>query len=199
MLSSVDQCLRLMYKIKQECEKQVNNSKTVPNETPMNIVSDHYTTSNTTQDKQEPYKVDNEKRTIRPSKSDSSLSSVPEKQSQISNDKESSINRVLSKSNFELSSPTSEGTPFSFESTAETTASLTPTQVTYALAPPIANAETVPYASYSSSDEEDVEFFDATTDMSEDKKEDRYRNVHVKCMLCDIKKRIIPVTVFDPC
>ncbi|KAK3726568.1 hypothetical protein QZH41_011028 [Actinostola sp. cb2023] len=204
MLSSVGHCLQLMYKIKTECEKSVLN-ESYDTGVQMNIVNDHYTVA--LQDNQKPninrVDVSTEKRTIRPSKSDSSLS-IPEKQSppaSISND--SPINRVLSKSSFELSSPTSEVKSLNFETAtvSEVSASqATSSQVTYAIASP-AVGDTVPYASYSSSDEEDVEFFDATTDISEqdiDKKEESSGYVAwVKDCMCNSERTSEVHFVYD--
>lgn len=171
MLASVGQCLRLMYRIKKECEKSVTK-ETDTSGSPPNTVNDSDIPSLQENQSNTSNKVEPEKPTMRSSKSDSSLS-VQEKQSPMSSSKEMNIDRVLSKSNFELSSPTSEpSAPFSFESTGsisnagvtDVTAAVTPSasQVTYAIASPA--PETVPYASYSSSDEE-AEFFDATTDI----------------------------------
>ncbi|XP_032232192.2 oxysterol-binding protein-related protein 9 [Nematostella vectensis] len=176
MLDSVGECINRMNSTKMECEKCI---KTVAQETEsmLPIVPDHYSNSRQEQSNNpNPTSIsDNnvddiliDKLSIRPSKSESSLSPSPTSTTVTAGGL--SLSRVTSKSSFELTTPTSDVIATeSFETLASlsgpksipnaTPGGTYPSQV-YSRSPSIARDQ-VPFASYSSSDEEDVEFFDA--------------------------------------
>lgn len=193
MLDSIGKCLQLMYSVKQECEKSVPKA-TQGTQPLLDMVSDHYSEeaskSNVNQN-QIPNDISSispnnasdrkadtspERRTMRQTKSESSLSidkQSPSNENQ--DDDEVKINRVMSKSSFELTTPTTEVASLNFETSVPPVENSSPrtnvlaaptsdftTHVTYAIASPVVGDVSVPYASYSSSDEEDVEFFDAS-------------------------------------
>lgn len=168
MLESMNHCLKQMHALKAECEKTMKNSVLPDDQPMMPVVNDHYSAKNSnhsldhnskTTDSVEEKDPENsvEQRTLKPSKSDSSLN-VRDKTTSVSSDEGSDFesSKPASKSNHELST-TGKTAP---NHLPLENAGLRP-QVVYKVSP-TRDENVVPFTSYSSSeDEDDVEFFDA--------------------------------------
>ncbi|XP_078354846.1 oxysterol-binding protein-related protein 9-like isoform X1 [Oculina patagonica] len=167
MLESMNHCLKQMYIMKEECEKAPESSCDPPM---LPLVNDHYSaklsnlaveqigsSSGDNNDKQGTEPV-LEKRTLKSSKSDSSLN-VREKTTSVSSDEGYDLepSKAMSKSNHELSTAVRNipsHLPLEISS-------LHGPQVGYSVSPS-RDGHVVPFTSYSSSeDEDDMEFFDA--------------------------------------
>lgn len=155
------------FLFQEECAKSAESSLTC-DQPMMPVVNDHYsakisnlslTHGSSTGDNKEKQDTEPtvEKRTLKPSKSDSSLS-VRDKTSSVSSDEEYDLqpSKATSKSNHELSTPV-RNVPSRLPLEIPNLLS----QVGYSVSP-TRDGHMVPFTSYSSSeDEDDMEFFDA--------------------------------------
>ncbi|XP_068727624.1 oxysterol-binding protein-related protein 9-like [Montipora capricornis] len=166
MLESMNSCLRQMHTVKSDCEN-ARKTTLLPNDQEiMPVTADHYCaqnlnpsledgtiTSDNTAEQDREYSM--EPRTLKPSKSDSSLS-VRSKSSSVSdvevNEFESS--KPTSQSSRELSTSRPVPTQLNVDNSG------TRSQGVYKVSP-TRNGSVVPLTSYSSSDEDEAEFFDA--------------------------------------
>ena len=156
---------RMEFLFQEECEKSAESSLTC-DEPMMPVVNDHYSAKmsnlsldSSTGDNKDKQDTEStvEKRTLKPSKSDSSLN-IRDKTSSVSSDEGYDLqpSKATSKSNHELSTAV-RNVPSHLPLEMPNLLS----QVGYSVSP-TRDGHVVPFTSYSSSeDEDDVEFFDA--------------------------------------